>query len=80
MKNQLNFNGENIVINSLKVYCDYETSSRCGAEGYFQIETLIANTDDGELDITNIADQETHYSSLNQILEDLGINVDIEDF
>lgn len=70
-----------IKINLLMVVCDYETAERCGASGTFQVETLKADTDYGELDITSMIDQGKHYYDLEDIKKDLNLNdVDIEEY
>lgn len=69
-----------ITIDSLSVACDYETAERCGASGTFQIETLIANTEYGELDITSLSNQGKHYYELEEVAKDLGLDdVDIDE-
>lgn len=69
-----------ITIDSLKVTCDYETAYSCGASGTFQVQTLIADTEYGELDITSIVDQGKHYNDISEVATDLKLNdVDIEE-
>ena len=69
-----------ITIDSLRITCDYETAERCGASGTFQVETLIADTEYGELDITSRANQGKHYFDINDVANDLGLaDVDIEE-
>ena len=73
---------ENILsvpVNCLSIICDYETAERCGASGTFQVEKLIADTEYGELDITNMVDQGKHYFNLDDAANDLGLNVDINE-
>lgn len=70
-----------ITINSLRVVCDYETAESCGVSGTFQVETLKADTDYGELDITDMIDQGKHYYDLEDIKKDLALDdVDIEEY
>ena len=49
-----------IPVNILKVECDYETAERCGASGTFQVISVIAETEYGELDITDMINQGNH--------------------
>lgn len=60
-------------VTSLEVHCDYETSERCGAGG-FQVYSVIANTELGELDLTSLIDQGKHYSNLCNVARDLGLD------
>jgi hypothetical protein len=47
----------------ITVYCDYETSTRAGADGMFQVIDL---TEGGE-DVTHLVDQGVHWSSLREL-------------
>lgn len=70
-----------ITINLLRVACDFETAESCCASGTFQVETLKADTDYGELDITSMIDQGKHYYDLEDIKKDLNLNgVGIEEY
>ena len=60
-----------IPVNILKVECDYETAERCGASGTFQVISVIAETEYGELDMIN---QGNHYYNLQDVAEDLNLN------
>ncbi len=50
------------------VHCDYETSERAGAGGYFQVIDL---RDENDNDCTNLIDQGQHYSSLDDLRKDI---------
>ena len=63
-----------IPVHILKVECDYETAERCGASGTFQVISVIAETEYGELDITDMINQGNHYYNLQDVAEDLNLN------
>lgn len=61
-------------ISLLKISCDYETGERAGAGGTFQVIRIIAETDDGDIDITKDVDQGQHYWTLKEVADNLGLS------
>ncbi|MEZ8048079.1 MULTISPECIES: restriction endonuclease subunit S [Vibrio] len=51
-----------------QVYLDYETSSKAGADGMFQVISVM---DDNDKDMTDLIDQGQHYASLEDLKRDI---------
>lgn len=63
-----------IEIDSLEISCDYQTASRVGAIGTFQVESVTAHTIYGELDFTSLVDQGKHYYDIEEVAKDLNLS------
>ena len=71
-----------IVVNSVRISCDYETAESCGASGTFQVESVTLDTDFGEIDATGYVDQGRHFYSVEEVAKTLGFDaesIDIEE-
>ena len=55
-----------IKVNHIDVSCYYETGERCGDVGTFQVESVILDTDFGEINVTQHVNQGTHFILLAQ--------------
>jgi type I restriction enzyme S subunit len=57
-----------------KIECDYKTSGKAGAGKMFQVAGLY---DYHDLDFTHLIDQGKHYSSLNDVRNDLAEKISV---
>lgn len=63
----------------LHVTWDKETAEHCGAVGTKQIVSVIVITNNTEIDITRYLNQGKHYTSTNELLNDIDkLNIDID--
>lgn len=81
MNNTYFFDGNTIKVACVHVFKDTETSENAGAGGTFQIESIYLITeDDEEIDISSEVDQGTHFYTLKEVGEEIGLSgVDIID-
>lgn len=65
----------------IRIFPDYETAERSGAEGMFQIYSVVKIDEyDNETNLTEKINQGKFYRTGKEVLEDLGLNPKTTDF
>ncbi|EJQ88382.1 hypothetical protein IGW_05061 [Bacillus cereus ISP3191] len=63
----------------IQIHADYETPSNAGADGLFQIFSVILIDENGkETDLTDQIDQGDFYRNAKQVLKDLNLPLDTD--
>lgn len=61
----------------IRIHADFETSSRAGVDGCFQVISVTKVGYNGEeTDLLHLIDQGKHYSSGEDVIRDLGLDPD----